>query len=109
MRRPLRFLAHKLELEPSQTAVLAEILADLRTERAALDVELQRAQKLYADALKGDTFDAEGAKRANAQVLAAHTQRQTAVSDALSRLHGLLDADQRTHLSAIVRMDPFLL
>lgn len=109
MRRPLRFLSHKLDLAQEQTSALAEILADLRTERAALDVELQRAQKRYADALKGESFDNEGAKRASEQVLSAHAHRQSAVTDALARLHQLLTPEQRTRLSAIVRTDPFLL
>ena len=108
MRRPLRFLSHKLGLTSDQVATLAEVLADLRTERAARDVEHQRAQKLYADALKADTFDAEAAKRARDQVVAAHIAQQAAITTALERLHAELSADQRAQLSAILRTDAFL-
>ena len=42
VRRPLRFLAHKLELEEKQVAELARILSDLKTERAQADVYYRR-------------------------------------------------------------------
>lgn len=109
MRRPLRFLAHKLALDDRQTRELAEILADLKTERAAAEVELQRAQKRYADSVKGDSFDAEGAKRAGEQVVHAHTARQNAVHETLGKLHALLDGEQRGILSMLVRTGPLVL
>ena len=34
IRRPLRFLAHKLDLDAGQVAALARILDELKTERA---------------------------------------------------------------------------
>src|SRR5262245_13395746 len=42
VRRPLRFLAHKLELEEPQVAELATILDDLKTERAQAAVDYRR-------------------------------------------------------------------
>ena len=39
MRRPLRFLAHKLDLDQKQIAELARILDELKIERAQADVD----------------------------------------------------------------------
>ena len=39
VRRPLRFLAHKLELDDRQIGELARILDELKTERAQAEVD----------------------------------------------------------------------
>src|SRR5438477_3399678 len=42
VRRPLRFLAYKLELDDRQVPELARILDDLKTERAQAEVDRRR-------------------------------------------------------------------
>src|SRR5215470_3866814 len=66
VRRPLRFLAYKLELKREQVAELAKILSDLKTERAQAAVDHRRTLTGLADAVEGDTFD-EGKARAAAE------------------------------------------
>src|SRR5688572_19494564 len=57
VRRPLRFMAHRLELREEQVAELAAILDELKTERAQAAVDHRRSVGVFADALAGDTFD----------------------------------------------------
>src|SRR5437867_757260 len=57
VRRPLRFLAYKLELDERQVGELARILDELKTERAQADVDGRRTITAFADAVAGDTFD----------------------------------------------------
>ena len=64
VRRPLRFLAHKLDLDEKQIAELVRILDDLKTERAQAEVDDRRSLAEFADSLAGDAFDA--AKAGNA-------------------------------------------
>jgi Spy/CpxP family protein refolding chaperone len=109
VRRPLRFLAHKLELDESQTQQLAEILDDLRTERSQAEVDDRRAQKLYAECLKSESFDAEKAKRAGEQRVQSTQRVQTAVLDALAAMHALLSEDQRARMALLVRTGPLVL
>ena len=45
VRRPLRFLAHKLELDEKQITELARILDELKTERAQAAVDDRRTQE----------------------------------------------------------------
>jgi len=63
VRRPLRFLAWKLELDEAQVTGLAAILNELKTERAQAAVDDRRALTALADAVAGETFDAEAAGR----------------------------------------------
>src|SRR5262245_10868149 len=50
VRRPLRFLARKLDLDHSQMAELARILDELKIERAQADVDRRRTLSAFADA-----------------------------------------------------------
>lgn len=103
MRRPLRFLIHKLGLEDKQATQLARILDDLRTERAPAEVDTRRASAAFADALVGDTFD-DAAAAAAAKGRAQSAERvATAVHKALRDIHALLDAEQREAFAYLTR------
>ena len=58
VRRPLRFLAHKLDLDEKQITELVRILDDVKTERAQAEMDDRRALAEFADAVAGETFDA---------------------------------------------------
>ncbi len=103
MRRPLRFLAWKLELEERQVAELAKILDDLKTERAQAAVDNRRSTSSFADGIAGDGFDAAKVKEgAELRVKTAERLRD-AVVNALSRIHAVLDAEQRQRLAYLIR------
>ena len=57
VRRPLRFLAHKLALTDDQVGQFAAILDRLKTERAQADVDYRRRTAALAEAFEGTTFD----------------------------------------------------
>ena len=57
VRRPLRFLAHKLDLDEKQITALVRILDDVKTERAQADVDDRRALAEFADSVAGEAFD----------------------------------------------------
>ena len=103
VRRPLRFLAWKLELDEKQTAELAKVLADLKTERAQADVEGRRAASALADLASAAEFDLAKAKAAADLKVKSAERVSGALVDALARLHALLDPDQRERLAYLVR------
>ena len=106
IRRPLRFLAHKLELDEDQVQDLASILEVVKTERAQAAVDGRRAHALFADAINGETFDADKAKEA-AKLRVEATQRvNDAVVNSLQQMHGLLEDDQRKTLALLLRTGP---
>lgn len=103
VRRPLRFLAHKLELDEKQTAELARILDEIKTERAQVAVDERRAAAAFADAVAADALDAARlAEAAATRVRSAERLRDTVVR-ALTRLHGLLQPHQREQLAFLIR------
>lgn len=103
VRRPLRFMAHRLELNEKQVAELAALLDELKTERAQAAVDHRRSVGTFADALAGDNFDESGAKgAADARVKSAERLRD-AVVKALKRTHTMLDPEQRKQLAYLLR------
>jgi len=103
VRRPLRFLAHKLDLSEEQVAELARIIDELKTERAQAEVDHRRTITAFADSLEGATFGEPRAREGgDLRVKSAEGLRE-AVIKALSRIHALLNDDQRKRLSYLVR------
>jgi Spy/CpxP family protein refolding chaperone len=103
VRRPLRFLAYKLDLSEQQTTELARILDDLKTERAQGSVDDRRAVAAFAEAVGGETFDAAKAAEASKGRTATAERLGQSVTEALSRIHQLLEPEQRQRLAYLVR------
>lgn len=103
VRRPLRFLAHKLELDEPQVAALAKILDELKTERAQAEVDRRRTVAAFADALGGSTFDEARAKEGGVLRVQSAEHLRDAVVGALGKIHALLDDDQRGRLAYLIR------
>jgi Spy/CpxP family protein refolding chaperone len=103
VRRPLRFLAHKLELDEKQVTELAKILDELKTERAQAAVDDRRSLTDFAEALSGEVFDTARASAAGDRRVASTTRLRDAVAKALSQMHALLNPDQRGRLAYLIR------
>ena len=103
VRRPLRFLAYKLELEEAQVAELATILSELKTERAQAAVDYRRTTTSLAEAVGSESFDEAKAKAAAEERVKSDERVQAAVAKALGRIHALLQAPQRSKLAYLLR------
>jgi Spy/CpxP family protein refolding chaperone len=103
VRRPLRFLAHRLELKEAQVSELARILDELKTERAQASVDDRRAIAAFADAVSGAAFDGAKATEAAKQRSQSAERLNAAVTGALSKIHALLEPEQRDRLAYLVR------
>jgi Spy/CpxP family protein refolding chaperone len=102
-RRPVRFLAERLELDDPQVAKLAKILERLRVEREQGAVDLRRAAGALADAFEGPALDAAHLDEATRLRVEAAKRVQQAVAGALRELHELLGAEQREELASLIR------
>ena len=102
VRRPLRFLAWRLDLDEEQTAALARILEQLKLERAQAALDLRRAAATLADAFAGEFARAQ-AEAAAEQRAAAARRVQDAMAKALEELHALLEPEQRRDLAELIR------
>jgi Spy/CpxP family protein refolding chaperone len=103
VRRPLRFLAHKLDLDEQQTVQLARILDELKTERAQAEVDDRRSMADFADALAGEAFDAVKAASAGDRRTTTATRLRDAVVRALQQIHALLNPEQRGRFAYLIR------
>jgi len=103
VRRPLRFLAYKLELDDAQVREVARILDELKTERAQDAVDQRRTSAAFADALTTEAFDeAEVDKAADLRVKSAERMK-SAIVRALQKLHAVLRPEQRESLATLMR------
>ena len=103
VRRPLRFLAYKLELSDAQVTQLARILNDLKTERAQAEVDGRRTLAAFADAVAGEGFDEQKAAEAAPLRVRSAERLREAVVTALRQIHGLLNGEQRGRLAYLIR------
>ena len=102
-RRPLRYLASRLDFTAEQLTAAARLLEALKIERAQAAVDLRRAQADLAEALEGAEFGRESAQSARDRRLAAAERVQSAVAHTLEQLHTLLDDEQREELATLIR------
>jgi hypothetical protein len=103
VRRPLRFLAHKLDLSEAQVGVFAGILDELKTERAQASVDERRRISALADAVEGASYDEHKAGSAGDEQVKSAERLKNAVDRALRRMHAALDDEQRKRLAYLLR------
>jgi Spy/CpxP family protein refolding chaperone len=103
VRRPLRFLAWKLELDEDQLGEVAKILGELKTERAQGEVDRAKRLAALADAVSSESFDAARAEEGAALRVASAERLRGATVQALSALHALLTPEQRRTLAYLIR------
>jgi Spy/CpxP family protein refolding chaperone len=103
VRRPLRFLAHRLDLNETQVTALARVLDELKTERAQAAVDGRRALAEFADAVTGEAFDtAKAQSGGDRRVKSAERLRQS-VLQAMREIHAVLTPEQRAKLAYLLR------
>jgi Spy/CpxP family protein refolding chaperone len=103
VRRPLRYLAWKLQLDEAQVKQLASILDQLKIERAQAEVDDRRAVSFLADAGEGETFDRAKAEEAGVLRTKSAERVQRSVTETVARMHALLNPEQRERLAYLLR------
>jgi hypothetical protein len=103
VRRPLRFLSWKLDLDDEQTAKLARILERLKLERAQAALDLRRGASDLADALEASEVPRDKLGAAGELRVAAARRIEAAVAAAIAELHAMLEPDQRSLLAELIR------
>jgi Spy/CpxP family protein refolding chaperone len=103
VRRPLRFLAHKLELDQQQVVQLARVLDELKTERAQAAVDDRRSLAELADALAGEHFDGAKAAAAGERRVESNQRLRATLHRSLEQIHAMLNPEQRVRLAHLIR------
>jgi Spy/CpxP family protein refolding chaperone len=103
VRRPLRVLAYKLDLDEKQVAELARLLDEVKTERAQVEVDDRRTLAEFADALSGEAFDTAKAVSAGDRRVASAARLRDTVLRFLQQIHAILNPEQRARLAYLIR------
>jgi hypothetical protein len=103
VRRPLRFLAYKLELSEDQVAVLAAVLDELKTERAQAAVDQRRRVSALAEAFESAALDDQRLASIGEEQQKSEQRIHEAVANALKKIHAALDDEQRKRLAYLLR------
>ena len=103
IRRPLRHLTWKLDLDEDQVREMADILARLKTARAQARVDREGSVNDMAQAFGSEGFDEEKAADAIERRKASVGEQEDGVLEALRRIHEILDADQRAEFAYQLR------
>ena len=103
IRRPLRHLTWKLELDEDQVREMADVLARLKTARAQTRVDRQASVNDLAQAFGGEGFDDDKASDAIERRKASVAGQEDSVLEALRRIHEILDAEQRAEFAYLLR------
>ena len=103
VRRPLRFLAYKLELDEQQVSLLASVLDALKTERAQAAVDQRRRVSALAEAVESASFDDQRVASIGEEQQKSEERIRAAVAQALKKIHAALDDEQRKKLAYLLR------
>jgi hypothetical protein len=103
VRRPLRYLAFKLDLTEEQVRDLADVLNRLKTARGQSQLDWERSVADAADAFAPGAFDETKAKEALARRVRANEVLNDELVTALRRIHALLHEDQRREFAYLLR------
>ena len=95
MRRPLRYLTWKLDLDENQTRRMAAVLNSLKTEREQAALDEQRTTAELAKLMEGETPTLEEVREALGGRVAATEKLVDETAKAVVAIAGFLDEDQR--------------
>jgi hypothetical protein len=79
------------------------MLDELKTERAQTEVDHRGTVTAFADAVEGPTFGEPRSREGGDLRVKSAERLRDAVTLALSRIHAMLDDDQRKRLSYLIR------
>ena len=103
IRRPLRHLTWKLDLDESQVREMADILARLKNARSQARVDREGSVNDLAQAFGSEGFDDDRAAEAIERRKSSVGGQEDSVLEALRRIHEILDADQRAEFAYQLR------
>lgn len=103
VRRPLRYMAHRLDLDDEQIDKLAALLNTLKTERAQARLDEQRSVARIAEAIEVEGFDQHKAEEALQLRVSAAERLKAEVLATLQKTHEMLDPEQRKRLAYLLR------
>ena len=102
VRRPLRYLSYRLDLDDAQTRQLAKILDRLKTEQAQAAVDEDRSMSRVADLVTRPDLALDDVRAALDGRVDAAERLRTEAARAIQEIAALLDEDQREEFAYLL-------
>jgi Spy/CpxP family protein refolding chaperone len=102
----LRALFSRLDSTPGQEREIRSAIEELRNTALEAKGGLRSTRDDIARAIRGETFDDAAFGDASARADATTTQLKDALTQALKKIHGVLDANQRERLAELLSKGP---
>ncbi len=109
VRRPLRHLSHRLDLDDSQIRRMASVLNQLKTEREQADIDEKRSIAAIADLLSEGTPTLDECRETLSSRLTTAKQLNEETAKAMVAISDLLDDDQRLEFTNLLLTGGFTL
>jgi uncharacterized membrane protein len=105
--RVLDMVARRLGLRPDQEKTVRDALGDLEDTMRGLRKTGRKAREQLASAFRGESLDELSLGEAHATFDEATDAAKKALVDALAKVHGVLDPEQRRLLAELLDRGPF--
>ena len=109
VRRPLRHLTHRLDLDDSQVRRLASVLNQLKNEREQAKLDEKRSTAAIADLLSKGTPTLEECRETLASRIETAKNLNEETAKAIVAISDLLDDDQRVEFTNLLLTGGFTL
>lgn len=102
IRRPLRYLVHRLDLDDSQTRRMAAVLNQLKTEREQAQLDEKRTVTAVAELMSEDTPTLDEVQAALKPRIDSVEKLNTEVAKAVVAISDFLDEDQKDEFVSLL-------
>jgi hypothetical protein len=109
VRRPLRHLSHRLDLDDSQVRRMASVLNQLKTEREQASIDEKRSIAAIADLLSDGTPTLDECRETLSGRIATAKNLNEETAKAIVAISDLLDDDQRMEFTNLLLTGGFTL
>ncbi len=107
VRRPLRHLSYRLDLDESQQRVAAQVLDKLKMEMEQARLDEKKTVSELANEISAADVSVDGLRRALAPRVKSAESLQATLASAMQELAAVLDRDQREELAHLLRSGAF--
>jgi Spy/CpxP family protein refolding chaperone len=106
-RRPLRYLSYQLDLDEPQRRQIGAVLEEVKVEREQADLDEKKMVASLAEQIGKPEVTADSLKHTLSSRVRSTEQIQAIIAEALEKIVGILDADQREEFAYLLRTGAF--
>lgn len=106
-RRPLRYLSYQLDLDEPQRRQIGAVLDEVKVEREQADLDEKKMVASLAEQIGRPEVTVDSLKQTLSSRVRSTEQIQSTIAEALEKIVGILDTDQREEFAYLLRTGAF--